>query len=213
MRLPVVLFCLATCSFAYGTQHRRARIGQPGAFDYYLLSLSWSPEYCHSHASSAQCTGSKHYGFVVHGLWPEANSGANPENCSNAPGPSDPSKMLDIMPDLGLIQHEWLTHGTCTGLSADNYFSSIRSVFSSVQIPKQFFSVTSTTLMSPQQIKSAFEQANPGLSDGSIGLVCTGGYLNEVEICFSKDANPAPMACPSRPSSCGTQTIKVPPIR
>src|ERR1700740_378358 len=43
---------------AGGTRHpRRERMqGQPGDFDYYVLALSWSPEFCHSHLSAAECT-------------------------------------------------------------------------------------------------------------------------------------------------------------
>lgn len=37
-----------------------------GAFDYYLLTLSWSPEFCLTHPSAAEC--SAHPGFILHGL-------------------------------------------------------------------------------------------------------------------------------------------------
>ena len=59
---------------------------QGGRFDYYLLALSWSPEYCHSHTGSPQCAPGKHFTFVVHGLWPEYNSGSGPEHCGSEPG-------------------------------------------------------------------------------------------------------------------------------
>jgi len=43
---------------------------EAGRFDYYVLSLSWSPAYCTSHPEDqAQC-GAKPFGFVLHGLWP-----------------------------------------------------------------------------------------------------------------------------------------------
>jgi len=29
--------------------------GQPGNFDYYVLALSWSPEFCHNHPQRAGC--------------------------------------------------------------------------------------------------------------------------------------------------------------
>src|SRR4051794_31231797 len=120
-----VLAALAGLTSADGkTGHRSPR--QNAAFDYYLLTLSWSPEYCHGNASSTQCSADKHFGFVVHGLWPEYKSGGGPVNCSQQPGPTNPSSYLDIMPDLGLISHEWKTHGTCSGLEADQYFGLIR---------------------------------------------------------------------------------------
>ena len=111
-----------------------ARSQQAGKFDYYLLDMSWSPEYCHSHGSSPEC--SQHLGLVVHGLWPQYNGGnRGPENCGNQPGPTNPSSLLDIIPTISLIQHEWTTHGTCSGLSADDYFGLVRRIFTSFHAP------------------------------------------------------------------------------
>ncbi len=58
--------------------------GQP--YDFYLLNLSWSPEFCHSHPDSPECAA--HPGFVVHGLWPQNNDGTYPEHCPSRPGPT-----------------------------------------------------------------------------------------------------------------------------
>src|SRR5215472_5142960 len=65
-------------------------------FDYFLLNLSWSPEFCHSHSNAPEC--GQHMTFVLHGLWPQNADGTYPENCSNAPGPSNPSQYSDIFP-------------------------------------------------------------------------------------------------------------------
>src|SRR5579872_3051728 len=88
----------------------------PGDFDFYLLNLSWSPEFCTTH-SSPECA--SHPGFVVHGLWPQNTDGTYPENCSSAPGPANPSQYIDVIPTASLVQHEWATHGTCSGLAPD----------------------------------------------------------------------------------------------
>jgi len=100
-------------------RQKQHQSGQPGAFDYYVLALSWSPEFCHSHPSKPECT-SGNFGFVVHGLWPQYKDGY-PEHCSTAPGLTDPSRMQEVMPDPSLVAHEWTTHGTCSGLEADAY--------------------------------------------------------------------------------------------
>jgi len=61
------------------------RQNQPGKFDYYLLSLSWSPSFCEGagergqDSQNLQC-GGRPYGFVVHGFWPEYEAGF-PEFC------------------------------------------------------------------------------------------------------------------------------------
>ena len=45
-----------------------AKDDRPGAFDFYVLALSWSPTYClGERASPAQCRTATPRGFVVHG--------------------------------------------------------------------------------------------------------------------------------------------------
>ncbi|WP_348268439.1 hypothetical protein [Edaphobacter sp. DSM 109919] len=59
------------------SSRQQARTTQAGAtsqpFDYYLLNLSWSPEFCHSHTTAAECA--QHRAFTLHGLWPQNNTG------------------------------------------------------------------------------------------------------------------------------------------
>jgi ribonuclease T2 len=60
------------------------RQNEPGKFDFYVLSLSWSPSYCEQAGERAprqQC-GERPYSFVVHGLWPQYEKGF-PEFCQN----------------------------------------------------------------------------------------------------------------------------------
>ena len=78
-----VLACLiALASFTLAPL-ALARGPLPGQFDYYALSLSWSPTYCGSNAGQndpQQCGPGRAYAFVVHGLWPQYAQGW-PENC------------------------------------------------------------------------------------------------------------------------------------
>lgn len=204
-----LLLLTATTGFS-SQRHRHRRSAVAAQFDYYLLALSWSPEYCHSHPSGAQCSGAKPFSFVVHGLWPEYNSGSGPENCGSAPGPTNPSQYLDIMPDLGLIQHEWTTHGTCSGLGADAYFGLIRRAYNSIRVPAHFATLSTAQTESPQQVKKEFESANSSLSDSSLQINCASNYLQAVEVCLDKSLSP--IAC-SAPRDCRAQTIHIPPIR
>lgn len=198
---PLLTFLLAAASLP--------AFAQTPKFDYYLLALSWSPEYCHSHASSTQCSSDKHFGFVVHGLWPEYKTGSGPQHCGSQPGLSNPSSMLDIMPDLGLVQHEWTTHGTCSGLTAEQYFGLIRKAFSSVKQPTQLTGAKTPQTLSPRQVKQDFEGANPELNDSEMMINCASNYLQAVEICLTKGLQP--MACPA-PRDCRASTIRVPPV-
>jgi ribonuclease T2 len=178
---------------------------QAGRFDYYVLNLSWSPEYCYSHQGSPEC--GKKLGFIVHGLWPQYNNaGRGPEHCGNQPGLSDPGRILNIMPDTGLIQHEWESHGTCSGLSANDYFDLILTIYRSVTIPPQFQNATHSFILRAADVKRAFEQANPSLNDAEISFTCAGQYLREVEICFSKEGKPQPC---SGLRACTARTVHV----
>lgn len=204
----LLLLCAALPGQSQSRRHHRTSHGT--AFDYYLLTLSWSPEYCHGHPDDEQCTGGRHYGFVVHGLWPEYRSGSGPQHCGNGPGLADPSSMLDIMPSLHLIQHEWQTHGTCSGLDANAYFGLIRKAFTATTIPSQFTNVSQQLTLSPLQIEQAFQQANGGLPKGGILVTCPSNYLQGVEICLDKGLNH--IAC-AVARDCNAQSIRVPPMR
>jgi ribonuclease T2 len=207
--LILVLIGLAAAS----SKHRSAQAAQgtPGAFDYYLLTLSWSPEFCHSpaHAEKPECL-SGHFGFIVHGLWPQYAQGGYPENCSTAPGLSNPSEMVDIMPDAGLVAHEWSTHGTCTGLGAESYFKLLRQAQSSVKIPDKFAAPHQSFSISPQDVKSAFVQANPNLSADDMTVSCGNNYLTAVSLCMTKDLKAT--ACRNL-RDCRANVIRVPPVR
>lgn len=190
-----------------GSRHSRPAVNsQPGAFDFYLLTLSWSPEFCATHESSSEC--GSHPGFVVHGMWPQNNDGTYPENCSNAAGPANPQQYLDVIPTVSLINHEWATHGTCSGLAPDVYFGAIRSAFQAVKIPAAFAKVTQQESLAPSAIINDFAAANPSWPKESIALSCGKNYLTAVEVCLSKAL--APETC-QNVHTCGATAVKVTP--
>ena len=178
--LLIVLALLLQLSTAWAQQP-----AAPGEFDFYLLNLSWSPEFCYIHDTSPECASRP--GFVVHGLWPQNNDGSYPVSCSQRPGPSNPQANLDMTPDISLLQHEWEKHGTCTTLSPDRYFAEERQAFHSVQIPKFFANLNHQALLTPEEIRKLFAEANPSFPEGSIVVSCGHNYLTAIEACFSKD--------------------------
>ncbi len=175
-------------------------------FDFYLLNLSWSPEFCFSHPSAAECAA--HPAFVLHGMWPQNNDGTYPENCSNAPGPANPAQYSDIYADQGLLAHEWQTHGTCSGLGADAFFSAARAAYRSVTIPPTLTGLTSQTTLPPDQILDLFTASNPAIPRSSLALSCGHNYLTAVEVCLDKSLHP--IAC-SAVRSCRANTVRIPP--
>ena len=208
-RVAAILLALSlTCSASH--RHSGSRSGEAGVFDYYLLVLSWSPEFCYSHASAPQC--SAHSGFVVHGLWPQNDDGSYPLDCrTNQPPPSNTSSMAGIMP-AELIPHEWLQHGTCSGLTGDAYLALTRKAFQAIKIPARLQAPSSSFTLAPKELKQAFEQANPNLNASDIAVQLHGNYLSAVEFCMTKSDQPAPAACSSIKDT-RTGTFVVPPVR
>lgn len=183
-------------------------LAQGNGFDYYLLNLSWSPEFCYSHRSAPECA--SHPTFVLHGLWPQNTNGSYPENCSDAPGPADPTSFSDIYPDQGLLQHEWQTHGTCSGLSANDFLATARAAYRSITIPPALSNLSSQTSMPPDEIVALFIRANPGLPSESVAISCGHNFLTAVEVCLDKSLHP--IACGSS-RSCRANTVRIPPPR
>ena len=186
---------------------RPAANSQPGDFDFYLLNLSWSPEYCHTHPGNAQCAARP--GFIVHGLWPQNADGTYPEHCPGMTKPPNPAAYLDIMPTVDLIVHEWQTHGTCTGLNPDGYFSAIRTALRSVAIPSTFAATqTIPASIAPTALLAQFSRANPGFPKESFVLSCGNNYLTAVEVCLDRKLNP--QAC-QNVRSCRANVVKIAP--
>jgi len=178
----------------------------PQPFDYYLLNLSWSPEFCYSHPTATECA--QHPAFVLHGLWPQNNTGPFPQHCSNAPGPHDPSTYSDLYPDPGLLRHEWQTHGTCSGLAPDVFFTFARQAVHSVAIPTQLTSLDHQISMPPVEILSLFSKTNPSFPRDSFALSCGNNYLTAIEVCMNKTLQP--ISCGTI-RSCRANTVRIPP--
>ena len=174
-------------------------------FDFYLLNLSWSPEFCYAHPSANECAA--HATFVLHGLWPQNREGPYPENCSSAPGPADPTQYKDIYPDAGLLEHEWQTHGTCSGLSADAFFQTARSAFKAVTIPPTLNTLRSELSLAPDQIVDLFTASNPAIPRSSLAVSCGHNYLTAIEVCLDKRLHP--VAC-GAVRSCRANTVRIP---
>lgn len=212
-RIAVVLCLLvvfgATTAERHRPRHSKMNGGQPGNFDYYVLALSWSPEFCHNHADKSECRG-RHYGFVVHGLWPQFAQGY-PENCSDHTSDTSLPESVDVMPpDPELIRHEWDTHGTCSGLDPGAYFQLIRRAFASVKVPSRFEHPTHSFSIAPLEVKREFLAANPRLQNEDMMVGCGNNYLTSVSICLTKSLEPT--ACGSL-HDCRANVIRVPPVR
>jgi ribonuclease T2 len=202
-----------------------AQRSEGGAFDYYVLALSWSPTYCADagdERNDPQCAprSERPYAFVLHGLWPQYERGS-PRDCRSAdrgwvPGPVA-NRMLDIMPSKQLIFSQYRRHGTCSGLGVDGYFDLARKLFEKVKIPSRFERVTDERLtVGVGELAAEFLAANPGLKPDMLAVQCggTGNRLREVRICFSKTGEFR--TCGRNEDQrrlCSAERMYVPPVR
>ncbi len=209
--LAGLLLLLATATGAFAAEDK------PGAFDFYVLSLSWSPSYCATRdkPDGLQCGGPRPFAFVVHGLWPQYEKGY-PQDCDRS-APRLPQRqidgMLDLMPSPGLVIHEWRKHGTCSGLSATAYFDLVRSARAKVEIPPSYVNPTDYRMVSPAEVETAFIAANPGLEANMLSVDCDKTRLREVRICLSKSLTFRPCPEVDAKSCPAGRRLAVPPLR
>jgi ribonuclease T2 len=187
---------------------------EPGDFSFYVLALSWSPSFCAMARQPDRGECGQPHGFIVHGLWPQ-DEHRSPRYCSRDRGPTRAAmrRLRDLMPDPGLIVHEWREHGTCSGLEAEDYFATLRAAAARVKRPAIFARPEAPPpAMSPAAVETAFIAANPGLQPGMIAVACKGGRLSEVRVCLGRDL--AFHACPEVDRrACRAERIVVPPAK
>ncbi len=166
-----------------------------GEFDYYVLALSWSPNWCALEGDSrrsAQCDSGKALGWVLHGLWPQYERGW-PANCRHTfrnPSRADTLAMADIMGTSGLAWHQWNKHGSCSGLSPQNYFALSRRAYDSITRPAVFRQLQNPVALPASVIEQAFIRDNPELHPDGITITCRAGRIQEARICLTPTLEP-----------------------
>ncbi|MFM2390373.1 MAG: hypothetical protein RLZZ437_1928 [Pseudomonadota bacterium] len=166
-----------------------------GDFDYYVMALSWSANWCALEGDGRgdpQCDAGRGLTFTLHGLWPQYEDGW-PAFCRTSardPSRSQTAAMADIMGGAGLAFYQWKKHGRCAGLPAEDYFALSRQAYDSVVIPEVFRDLNRDVALPASVVEEAFLEANPDLSRDQITITCTDGMIQEARICLTKDLEP-----------------------
>ena len=196
MRALLLFLFSAVAAFAEGER--------PGGFDYYVLALSWSPTWCALEGDargSPQCDASQDHGWILHGLWPQYHRGW-PSHCKTSHRPPSrrmTGEMADIMGTSGLAWYQWKKHGSCTGLSAPDYYALSRQAYDNVTRPDVFRKLSAPVKLPASVVEEAFLKANPGLTADMVTITCRAGRIQEVRLCLSKGLAPVP---------CGRDTMR-----
>jgi ribonuclease T2 len=107
--------------------------------------------------------------------------------------------MADIMGTSGLAWHQWKKHGSCSGLSATDYYALSREAYGKIIRPSVFRKLAKPVKIPAKVVEEAFLKENPSLKANMLTITCKAGRIQEARICLSKDLNPVP---------CGRDTIK-----
>ncbi|MBI6629749.1 ribonuclease T2 family protein [Pontibaca salina] len=178
---------LATASPAEGAR--------AGTFDYYVLSLGWSPNWCAQTGAARgddQCDSRHSHGWTLHGLWPQWQRGY-PSWCETAQPPPTramTATMADIMGSAGLAWHQWQKHGSCTGFSAANYFALSRSAYAMVNRPPALRQLDRAIKLPASVVEEAFLKANPDWHADMLTITCKDGHIQEARLCLSRTLKP-----------------------
>ncbi|MFT5799842.1 MAG: ribonuclease T2 [Candidatus Azotimanducaceae bacterium] len=174
-----------------------AQEDKTGQFDYYVMALSWSPNWCELEGDakgSDQCAARHDHGWILHGLWPQYHRGF-PSYCrtsERAPSRGQTNAMADIMGTGGLAWHQWKKHGVCSGLSSAEYYELSREAYASVQRPEVFRKLTKDIKLPASVVEDAWLKANPQLEADGITITCRQGHIQEARVCLSRDLEPVP---------------------
>lgn len=167
----------------------------PGDFDYYVLSLTWSPNWCAREGDARrddQCDARHAFTFTLHGLWPQYEAGY-PAHCRTTardPTRAETAAMADIKGSGGLAWYQWKKHGRCSGLSSTDYFTLARRAYAEIAIPDVFAKLRDDVTLPASVVEEAFLEANPGMTRDQITITCDQRMIQEARICLTKELAP-----------------------
>jgi ribonuclease T2 len=189
---------------------------EAGAFDYWVLALSWSPSWCALEGDARgaeQCD--RDLGWSLHGLWPQHERGY-PEYCRTAardPSRSETGAMADIMGSGGLAWHQWKKHGRCSGLAPEDYFALSRRAYGAVARPEVLRRLAEPVRLPARVVEAAFLEADGRLFADAITITCRQGRIQEARICLGRESL-APRRCGADVSrDCRASDALLDPVR
>lgn len=166
-----------------------------GDFDYYVLALSWSANWCAKEGderNDPQCEAGRGVTWVVHGLWPQRETGW-PSYCRTVerdPSRGETAAMADVFGGAGQAFYQWKKHGRCAGLSAADYYDTARRAFGSITLPPVFKALRKDVRLPASVVEEAFLETNPGMTRDQITITCSDGRIQEARICLTRDLAP-----------------------
>lgn len=192
-------------------------------FDLQLV-YSWSPYHCkQTGADTKQSKKDKakkgalaawdtdfqckrnNFGFVVHGLWPQAEGKTGKQGQPRACKPAAPlapqvvRQHLCTVPGVYLMQNEWQAHGTCHWNAPEAYFGDIDKLTGDYPMP-DLAALQNRDVKVDDVVAAIVDGSNGTLSAEMVGVRAAEAAkkrsLQEIYICM--DLQYKPKVCPSR---------------
>ncbi|PZM13665.1 ribonuclease [Rhizobium tubonense] len=192
-----------------------AQDAEKGGRTRFILAASWEPAFCATNEKKAECRGEKPNGFdatnfSLHGLWPMRQQYCDvAEDLRQADGHSDWNSLPEVplsaktrsllakaMPGTqsGLERHEWIKHGTCTKLSADDYFAGAVGLIEELNASavRDLFAQNIGKTLDAEAIKAAFDKSFGEGASERVKMSCRRvgktRVISELTIGLSEDA-------------------------
>jgi len=187
-----------------------------GAFDHYILALTWMPAFCATDGAGRddpRCTPGRREGWRVHGLWPQHRGGRWPEYCptaQRAPSRAETAAQAGLFGTPGAAWHQWNKHGRCTGLSAGDYYALTLAALDRLTLPEVFARIDRELRLEPAVIAAAFAEVNPAITPDMMVTTCRRDLLVELRICLTRDLAPRP--CDTELRSCRLRSARLLPL-
>lgn len=116
------------------------------------------------------------------------------------------------MPSAGLAAYQWRKHGSCSGLTQEDYFATLRKARSKINVPPSLRNITTGRQVDPDLVEKAFIAANPGIKANGIAITCKRKHLTEVRICLTKELDFRSCEQIDR-SACRSHSVLIPASR
>ena len=114
--------------------------------------------------------------------------------------------MRQYFPSDSLIQHEWAKHGTCSGLTSQEYFDKVEQAFKNVQVPAPYVSPNADQQPKHKDLEQSFADANHAPA-AAFRVSCAGTELVNLEVCLSKDLQI--QACSASVHECSAPKVRL----
>ena len=215
-RLAAGYLGFTTACFAAIVRADEAAQVQP---HYYTLSISLAPALCQLHPENRQLRICQEgYSIIVQGFWPESQDGRRVRNCSRENPELSPvqERVLEkVMPDDPLRAREWQRHGSCTGMTAQEYFRALMSRANRLRLPSQINKEGRDQVMDRSQLVSDIMKLNAGLPEKGIYLRCNlqegTPLLTELRVCYKPNGEFTECSASFKPNCPTTFTVRAVP--